>query len=292
MVAAASALALTAIWLYLCGLSALGRLWTHRAAPGAKPHKEELKEIFLIQPFERLMNRFRLFDSLQLPLGGYHMKLLVLKGQHWTFEATKREVAASVGSGYAVWTACAWAGLLGGEPLLAPIGLLLGIVLVCRPFAEAGRKLERRKQQIVAALPDMLGKLILLVGAGETVQRAFVRCLDGKEQADHPLSKEWRAAVQSLQSGHSFSAVMERFNRNCAVQEAAVFTTVLLLNYRRGGDYFVLALRELIYTLWERRKAIARSKGEEASSKLVFPLVGILLIMMVLIAAPAMMLIS
>jgi tight adherence protein C len=85
---------------------------------------------------------------------------------------------------------------------------------------------------------------------------------------------------------------MERFNRSCAVQEVSIFTTVLLLNYRRGGEHFVLALRELSYTLWEKRKAIARTRGEEASSKLVFPLVGILLVLMILVAAPAVLLMS
>ncbi|MOA03965.1 hypothetical protein D3C78_1234970 [compost metagenome] len=116
--------------------------------------------------------------------------------------------------------------------------------------------------------------------------------MEGKEKMDHPLYKEWSAAVSSLHNGQSFSTVIERFNRRCAVQEVSVFTTVLLLNYRRGGEHFALALRELSYSLWEKRKAIARSRGEEASSKLVFPLVGILLVLMVLVAAPAVLLMS
>jgi tight adherence protein C len=61
----------------------------------------------------------------------------------------------------------------------------------------------------------------------------------------------------------------------------------VLLNYRRGGDDFVVALRELTRNLWEKRKALARTMGEEASSKLVFPMVITFGIVMVIVATPA-----
>nr|WP_306812652.1 type II secretion system F family protein [Paenibacillus soyae] len=133
---------------------------------------------------------------------------------------------------------------------------------------------------------------MLLVGAGETVQGAFIRCLEGKEGSNHPLDREWQAAVAAMRNGQSFSGAIEQFNRSCAVQEASIFTTVMLLNYRKGGEQFVLSVRELSYSLWEKRKEIARTKGEEASSKLVFPLVGIMFILMILVAAPAVLMMS
>ena len=131
---------------------------------------------------------------------------------------------------------------------------------------------------------------MLLLGAGETVQRALIRCTDrreDKDKRDNTLLIELRRANEEVRNGQSFSAAMEAFSRRCAVQEVSLFTTTILLNYRRGGDRLVLSLKELSYSLWEKRKAVARSRGEEASSKLVFPLVGIFLILMALVASPA-----
>ncbi|MBD2867775.1 type II secretion system F family protein [Paenibacillus arenilitoris] len=289
MAAAAAAVALTAIWLYIVGVSALESAWL-QLKKGRK-QGGELARLVMAEPFTRLLERLRVFDALQLTLSGYHVKLLILNDGGWTIERTKEEAGASLGKGYAALTACAWLSLLGGEPLLLAMGLLFGVLLAVRPVVEAGRRVERRKRQLITELPEMLSKLMLLVGAGETVQQALARCLEGKD-AKHPLYKEWGDAVSSLRNGQSFSEAMERFNRRCAVQEVSIFTTVLLLNYRRGGEHFALALRELSYTLWEKRKAIARSRGEEASSKLVFPLVGILLVLMVLVAAPAVLLMT
>jgi len=291
-VAFAVAVALTGIWLFLIGGSELQFIGKQllKARSGHSRNNFSLKELTIIQPFMQLVERFSLHEWLQLPLSSFHMKLLVLEDAGWTLGSTKTRVAEACGIGYAAACGAAWIGALAAEPLMLLIGLVIGGVLVLRPFMNAARELEQRRKAIVTELPLMMSELMLLVGAGETVQGSLMRCLDGKEVSQHPLYKEWRSAVDAMRNGHSFQSALERFNRRCAVQEASVFTTVLLLNYRKGGEHFVLALRELSYSLWEKRKAAAKSRGEEASSKLVFPLVGILLVMMLLIAAPAVML--
>ena len=292
----AAAVLLTSMWLYFAGAAALRSLWQHLRPPrggrAAGRGTGMLRSALLVSPFMKVLAQTRIFDHSQLLLSSYHTKLIILNGSEWSMDLTKKEAAAAVGAGYMAIMGCAWLSALADEPLLLAFGALLGIVLPLRTFVDTARKVEQPKTRIIMELPNLLSKLMLLVGAGETVQRALDRCLEGKELDGHPLYKEWHIAILMLRSGHSFSASMERFNRSCAVQEVSVFTTVLLLNYRRGGEHFVLALRELSYAMWEKRKSIARAKGEEASAKLVFPLVGILLVLMVLIAAPALLLMS
>ncbi|CAM4484238.1 tight adherence protein C [Paenibacillus endophyticus] len=294
MAAAIASFTLVGVWVYWAGVGTLHALWKQLAGKKQRDGmtSEAWKQLGMTDPFLRMLERYKVFDSLHLPMGSFHMRLLLLMENGWTIEQSKKQAAGALGMGYAALTACAWLSFLGQEPLLLVVGAIFGIVLALRPFVEAGRKVEQRKQQMIIELPGMLSKLMLLVGAGETVQQALARSLEGKQVNLHPLYKEWSEAVSMLQNGQSFNTAMERFNRRCSVQEVSVFTTVLLLNYRRGGEHFVLALRELSYTLWEKRKAIARSRGEEASSKLVFPLVGILLVLMILVAAPAVLLMS
>ncbi|GLX67680.1 type II secretion system F family protein [Paenibacillus glycanilyticus] len=278
------ALFLMLLWITLIGKAAWGRL--------LKKGKQDWKEQLIVLPFDRLFERGKLYVQLQLPLSSFHSKQVLLRGTEWPLNRTKLLIAESSGYGFAVLTGCSLLAVLAKEPLLIGMGVVLGLLLPMRPFIEAGRQVERRKQAMVSELPEALSKLMLLVGAGEPVLQAFARCLEGKDSSVQPLYKEWERVVHALRNGESFSEAIEKFNRSCAVQEVSVFTTVMLLNYRRGGDQFVLALREISYSLWEKRKAVARSRGEEASSKLVFPLVGILLVLMVFVAAPAMLLMS
>lgn len=278
MIAAwAAGLLLTIVWVF-------GIVENERAGEGGKGPKRR----WISGPFLRLLLRSGLLGRLQPLAAGLHGKLLILNGQAWSADASREFIAESLGTGYAATCGGAWLGVLSGEPAMLYIGLLLGVVIPAAKWKDVSGKVARRKQDIVLLLPELLNKLMLLLGAGETLQRALVRCAERNDgHAQHPLLLELRKVNESVRNGESFAAAMEVFSRRCGVQEVSVFTTTMLLNYRRGGDRLVLSLKELSYSLWEKRKAIVRSRGEEASSKLVFPLVGIFFVLMVLVASPA-----
>jgi len=264
----------------------------YAAAPTGQPSLDTRNNRnLLIKPFYLILDKSGIWDRTQTLLTGLHGKLLILGGSGWTIESTRLSLAFSVGTGYLALAASCWLSLLSGESTLLLIGILLGIGIPAAKWRDTRSKVERRKQEILLMLPEVISKLMLLLGAGETVQRALHRCaLRRDDKQSSILLEELRRANEGVRNGESFAAAMESFSRRCAVQEVSLFTTTLLLNYRRGGDKLALSLQELSYSLWDKRKAVARSLGEEASSKLVFPLVGIFLILMILVASPAVML--
>ncbi|REK75669.1 type II secretion system F family protein [Paenibacillus paeoniae] len=287
-----AAMLLAGVWVFLAGRSALGRIPHLLRQNRSEKRNAAMSALLFQEPFLRVWEKACQWDDIQHMLNSYHAKLMLLSGPSWTIEKTKGEAASSLGTGYAAFAGSCLLSWISGENFIMFAGVLAFCALTLRKFAEAGKKLERRKKAIITGLPDRMSKLMLLVSAGETVQRAFVRCLEGRDGSNYPLDKEWGAAVTAMNNGQSFNIVLERFNRSCAVQEASLFTTVMLLNYRKGGEHFVLAVRELSYSLWEKRKGLARISGEEASSKLVFPLVGVMFIMMIIVAAPAVLVMS
>jgi tight adherence protein C len=169
----------------------------------------------------------------------------------------------------------------------------------CMPwilYKDAEGKLKRHKRAMLLELPELLNQLTLLVGAGATIQQALLRCLEGSGRsskhgpapdAASPLRVELEKLRHDLLNHAPFGKAMEEFSKRCGLQEVSMFTTTVLLNYKRGGDDLTLALKELSIALWEKRKSIARTIGEEASSKLVFPMVIIFLVVMIIVAAPA-----
>ncbi|KWX73335.1 type II secretion protein F [Paenibacillus riograndensis] len=183
--------------------------------------------------------------------------------------------------------------VLSGETAGTVLGTFLAVMLPAALVSDLHKKVRQREQNISFELPELLNSIVLLVGAGETVQRAIIRCVDScKGDTSHPLYKELHQMTAEWDSGYSFQQAFENFSKRCAVQEVSLFTTTVLLNYRRGGADFVLALRDLSRMLWEKRKAISRTRGEQASSKLVFPMVVIFLIVIVLVGTPAFMMLK
>ncbi len=175
--------------------------------------------------------------------------------------------------------------------------LFLSIIIICLTpliwIRELDNKIKKNRQFIIIELPEFINKLTLLINAGETVQQAIVRCVEQKKhQKDHPLYKELIKVTDDISTGYSFPVALDNLSKRCGMQEVAFFSTTVLMNYRRGGEEFVVALRELSRELWEKRKALTRTLGEETSAKLVFPMMIVFLVLMVIIATPAILLMN
>ncbi|MFL0555465.1 type II secretion system F family protein [Paenibacillus barengoltzii] len=180
--------------------------------------------------------------------------------------------------------------LLSDGPAGLGIGVLFAVLVPMALLNDLYRKVQRREQAVLLELPELLNKIVLLVGAGSTVQQAIKLCLERKrEQIGHPLYRELLQMQKEWEGGDSFQQAMEGFSKRCGIQEVSAFTTAVLLNYRRGGEDFALALRDLSHSLWEKRKAVSRTLGEQASSKLVFPMVLLFMSVLILVGAPAFM---
>ncbi|MBP1961765.1 type II secretion system F family protein [Paenibacillus aceris] len=168
-------------------------------------------------------------------------------------------------------------------------GLFVAVLLPLLMVRDLDVKIRKKQLLMITELPEVLSTIVLLVNAGETVNRAWIRCVEVRpHKAQSPLYKELAQAVHELEMNVSFSKVMEDFGKRCALHEVSLFTSAILLNYKRGGSDFVTALHSLSLVLWQRRKSVARTLGEEASSKLVFPMVVIFVVVMVIVATPAM----
>ncbi|MGU3473451.1 type II secretion system F family protein [Paenibacillus sp. D51F] len=290
--------------LWIAGLMAsawLTAAWRHAAASGMpllavllRWDKQALAACFGAPALIQAVEEARLMPRIEEHVAGLHASMIILKGEAWTPDHTRQYLALACVHG----CGAALAGLLlaaaAGEQAVAWLGFACGVLIPASKVREIRESINKRKQALLLALPDLLVKLMLLVGAGETMQKALARCaaFESGGGLERLLHAELGRAVHAMGNGLSFAAAMEAFSRRCAVQEVSVFTTVLLLNYRRGGEQLALSLREISHPLWEKRKSLARTRGEEASSKLVFPLTGIFFLLMVLVGAPAMLLMN
>ncbi|WP_328802090.1 type II secretion system F family protein [Paenibacillus sp. LX16] len=245
-------------------------------------------------PFVHMIHASRATHRLPLLMFKLQCSVQKLYGMRNSGEKTMLFLAEMLGYGYMMAAGGAIISLLmGGDATGLVLGLGLGILVPIALIKDLHGKVQKRDQQILMELPELLSKMMLLVGAGETVQRALLHCVERKgADTEHPLYRELRQTVAEWESGFSFQQAFEHLSKRCGIQEMTVFTTTVLLNMRRGGSDFVMALRELSQTLWGKRTSISRTRGEQASSKLVFPMALILLTVIVLVGAPALMMMN
>jgi tight adherence protein C len=251
-------------------------------------NRADFQVLFMAPASLCLIDKLRLMERLSGKLMPLQQKISIMYSVREVLQYTKMFIAQII----SVVLLCLVGGgvlaLLGeGNMAVLVFSIIFAMLVPYLLIKKLDEKTTKRKHDIIFELPEFASKVALLVNAGETVQNAIIRCTTMKTEDDNPLYVELNEAVTKLRNGDSFNQVMEELGKRCGVQEVSILVTTVLLNYRRGGSELSLALRGISHDLWEKRKVISRTRGEEASSKLIFPMVLIFIAVLLVIAYPA-----
>ena len=147
-------------------------------------------------------------------------------------------------------------------------------------------QIEKRRRSIQMEFPEFINKLTLLVNAGMTISKAWEKIIN-ENKKDHILYEEMRYALMEIKAGKAEAVAYEEFARRCRVKEVTKFVSVIVMNLKRGGSEVVPVLKAQGDECWQMRKNAARQLGEEASTKILIPLMIMFLGIVLIVATPA-----
>jgi len=175
--------------------------------------------------------------------------------------------------------------------------LLLALIGACLCYVVKDRELksemEKRNMQMLADYPQLVSQLTLYLGAGMTMRNIFEKLSKNyvKERETggekHFAYEELVRAHRELVSGISENDVYERFGIRCTSQQYSRLSTLLSQNLRKGNGELLKALNEESKHAFNERMDNVRKLGEEAGTKLLLPMIMMLLVVMVIIMIPA-----
>ncbi len=250
--------------------------------------KDQYPLLFMAPVSLYIIDSLKIMERFYSQIAKIQQKMISLYGNRTALQHTRMFIAQLISTtlvcllGTFMFTVAA-----NGDITIFIVGLIFTVILPFAMVNKLANQEKQRKEEILIELPEVVNKIILLVNAGETIQQALIRCVTTTNDPNSPLIKELTETVNRMVSNEPFQQVLNDLSKKCGIQEISIFTTTILLNYRKGGNDLILALRELSHDLWEKRKAISKTKGEEASSKLVFPLILIFVVVMVIVGFPA-----
>ena len=176
--------------------------------------------------------------------------------------------------------------------------LFLGMIAAgCVPLVEKSRKQEeekRRKEKLQSEYPELLSKLTILLGAGMTLFSAWNKIAtnySNKRKNNtipiHPLYEEMLITCHEIESGVGEARAYERFGERCGLHRYRKFCSLLVQNLRKGTRGLVQLLEQEVSDAFEERKNLAKKSGEEAGTKMLFPMMMMFGIIIVIIMVPA-----
>ena len=119
-----------------------------------------------------------------------------------------------------------------------------------------------------------------------TISKAWEKIIN-ENKKEHVLYDEMRYALMEIKAGKAEATAYEEFARRCRVKEVTKFVSVIVMNLKRGGAEVVPVLREQGNECWEMRKNAAKQMGEEASTKILIPLMIMFLGIVIIVSTPA-----
>ena len=171
--------------------------------------------------------------------------------------------------------------------------LMIGIGIPTVPLMldwQLRRQTARRERELVLDYPEMLDQVVLLIGAGMTIQGAWVRIateysnMRRKGQGKYRfVYEEMLVTMREVESGMSERKAYELFGRRLGILSYMKFTTLLVQNLRKGSDDLLRILEYEAVDAFRQRKEQAKASGEEAGTRLLMPMMLMLLVVLLLI---------
>lgn len=175
--------------------------------------------------------------------------------------------------------------------LLSAMGLVAALALMMKKSREKQQREAKRAEQLLMEYPALIMKFTLLVQAGMTARMAF-RKIGSDYKRSFPdggqcAYEEILAMCHEMDSGVSELEAYRRFGDRCGQIKYKTFSTLLIQNLQKGSRRMADMLEKEALEAWDERKRKARVLGEAAATKLLVPMVLMLLVVMAVIMIPA-----
>lgn len=178
-------------------------------------------------------------------------------------------------------------------------GVLIAVILFL-PFAlvfakrrEREREKQQREEAFLEAYPQVVTKLTLYTGAGLSLRGAWERlaseCRKKVEKTgqSNAVWEEVFILAGELKNGVSEARVYEAFGRRIALKPYLRCAALLVSQLQKGSGGLRKSLENEVQLAWEMQRERAAKKGEEAQTKLLFPMMGMLFLVMAVVMIPA-----
>ena len=179
--------------------------------------------------------------------------------------------------------------------IITGLSVLIGLLLV---FGEKSRIKESqilKSKEMLLDYPLLINKLMLFMRAGISSRQAIRRIVKeyqdrkkkGQETAFRPAYEELSRMYYEMEHGVSEETAYERFGNRCGLMEYRTLSTLLVQNLKKGSNQFLSALEKECRQAFDERKKRALIAGEEAGTKLLIPMVMMLILVLMIIMVPS-----
>ena len=186
--------------------------------------------------------------------------------------------------------------ILWKKPLDTTFLLVLGICVAAAVSLNLGEKRDRRaeckrrREELERDYAQMVSKFAMLLSAGLSVRNAWeriVRLNQKKSEKNKILDMEMSRSFRDLQKGIPELEVYEDFGKRIGEIHYKKLMALFIADRKRGTVPLLETMNQEMLLAWEEQKRKTRQQGEKIGTKLLLPMMGMLLVVFLMVLVPA-----
>ncbi len=174
---------------------------------------------------------------------------------------------------------------------IALLGILAGVAMIIGQVREEKTAHVKYLKSLERDYPKIVEGLALYVGAGLSVKNGMYRLCEEyskrRTKKQEPGFEGLLKMCREIEEGRSEITAYEMLPTFCPSREYKRLSSLLTNNLRKGTKGLVDALNKEEEDAFEMQRNFVKVAGEEASTKMLFPMIGLLGIVLIIIIAPA-----
>ena len=174
-------------------------------------------------------------------------------------------------------------------PSAAALTVIIAGIMLFKDRLTEGEIKKKRREKIILEYPDFAVKYALLNEAGLTHRQVVERL--GREylksKKNSPIYEEIYKAGIEVKGGLPLTDALDRMAQNCEVREISFFVGLINRNIKKGGSNIALEIRKAAEESSSEKREKIRRKAETAGTRLLLPMVFLLIMVFALIMIPA-----
>lgn len=173
-------------------------------------------------------------------------------------------------------------------PMIAAVVLFVGLLLPLRMLEAKKQAAKRYRDSLLQAYPTLVSQIRLYLGAGMSLLQAFTCIAEhGKNRSPDILENECSILVREVAQGIPEGEAIRRFGERSGLWEYRAFCGLLLQNRKKGNASLLPMLHNEAEKAFAERQRRARIMGNEAGTKLLMPMILMLVVVLMIVLFPA-----
>lgn len=177
--------------------------------------------------------------------------------------------------------------------ILLTLGIVVSILLIFLEKQREKEKEEKRREQMLLDYSEIVSQFIVLMGAGMTSKNVWKKMVEDyqkqKSLSDKPrwAYEEMEITWKEMQNGVPELECYEHFAKRCDLLPYIKLGALLAQNLKKGTKGLWIQLEMEAHQAINDRKNQIKRLGEEAGTKLLVPMLLMLVMVLLIVIVPA-----